>query len=170
MNDIQYKKISKFFRIQKFIFLCSLLDSTLNIKEELFSLLKNSKIKHIKIKKTFFFNFIMKTNNFENSCFLIKGDLILLGFETFSEFLNFYDKRNKLIFILKILFSFQYQNLISIKFLNLLKKKKISFYKNIYFISNINKKSIFILLYLIYKIIENKLISNILLDNTILIN
>ncbi len=165
MSNIQYKKISKFFRIQKFIFLCSLLDSNLSLKEDLFSLLKNNKIKSIKIKQSFFLNFIKKTNQFDSICLLIKGDLILLGFETFSNFLDFYDKRIKLISILKILFSFQYKNIIPINLLNIIKKSKISFYKNIFIYLKINKKNIFILLYLIYKIIENKLISNISLNN-----
>jgi len=162
MNKIQYKKISKFFRVQKFIFLCSLLDLSLNSKDDLFLSLKDNKIKSIKIKQSFFVTFIKEINNIVNINFFIKGDLILLGFETFLDFLNFYEKKNKLILILKILFSFQYQNLISLKILNKLKKKKISFYKNIFLYFIINKRSIFTLLYLIYKMLENKLIFNII--------
>ena len=162
MNKIQYKKISKFFRVQKFIFLCSLLDLSLNSKDDLFLFLKDTKIKSIKIKQSFLVTFIKEINNVVNINFFIKGDLILLGFETFLDFLNFYEKRNKLILILKILFSFQYQNLISLKILNKLKKKNFSFYKNIFLYFSINKRSIFTLLYLIYKMLENKLIFNII--------
>lgn len=132
MSNIQYKKISKFFRLQKFIFLCSLLDSNLTSREELFLLLKNNKIKSIKIKQSFFLNFIKKTNHCNNISFFIKGDLILLGFETFSKFLDFYDKRIRLISIVKILFSFQYKNLIPLNLLNIIKKKTFLFIK-IYF-------------------------------------